>query len=81
VLSSDAAPYQQAADALNSSLEKQGIYTREYLSVKLSELTPEFLAEIYKTKMWVAIGSRAAAHLHKVLPDTTPPCVLHGCRS
>ena len=71
VLSSEAAPYQKAADALIISLAQQDIRTRVFLSEKLSRLAPDFSSEVYKTKMWVAIGSRAAAQLHEVLPPST----------
>lgn len=72
VLSSEAAPYRMAADALTSSLAKQDIHTREFLSEKLSEMTLDFSSTVYRTKLWVAVGSRAAAHLSRVLPETSP---------
>ena len=72
VLSSEAVPYRQAADALKDSLAEQGVYCRDYVLDDLTKLTPVFLNDVYKTKMWVAIGSRAASHLHTVLPDKTP---------
>lgn len=72
VLSSEAEPYRQAADALESSLAKQDIRTQVFLSEKLSRRAPDFSSDFYKTKTWVAIGSRAAVQLHRVLPESTP---------
>lgn len=72
VLSSEAEPYRQAADALISSLAKQDIRIREFLSDKFSGKTAEFVSLTHETEMWVAIGSRAAAHLSRVLPPKTP---------
>ncbi|WP_153304927.1 ABC transporter substrate-binding protein [Desulfocapsa sulfexigens] len=70
VLSSEAEPYRQAADALTASLAKKDISTREFLSDTLSGQTPEFVSTTHKTKMWVAVGSRAAAYLSHVLPKS-----------
>jgi ABC-type uncharacterized transport system substrate-binding protein len=71
VLSSEAEPYQQAADALQASLAKQDIETWVFFSDELSKRVPDFSSDNYKIKMWVAIGSRAAAQLHRALPEST----------
>jgi ABC-type uncharacterized transport system substrate-binding protein len=72
VLSSETEPYRQAADVLKYSLAKQGIRTRVFLSGELSRFASEFSSDVNKTIMWVAIGSRAAAQLHRVLSESTP---------
>ena len=72
VLSSEAKPYRQAAEALQSTLKKENIKTRTYLSVKLSPVGLDFSSDTYKMKVWVAIGSRAATQLNSVLPQSSP---------
>ena len=72
VLSSDAAPYRLAADALTSTLAKQDINTREFLAEDLSKRKIDFSSTVYKTKVWAAIGSRAATYLVNVLTEATP---------
>ena len=72
VLSSEAKPYRQAAEALQSTLKKGNIKTRTYLSLKLSPVGLDFSSDTYKMKVWVAIGSRAATQLNSVLPQSSP---------
>jgi putative ABC transport system substrate-binding protein len=71
VLSSEAAPYQQAADSLAHSLNKQDVKTRMFIAGKLVQLAPDFAADFPENALWVAIGSRAAALLYGDLPVHT----------
>lgn len=72
VLSSEAQPYRQAADALKSVLEKENIKTRIALSEKLDPAELDFSSNTDTIKAWVAIGSRAASQLNRILPPLTP---------
>ncbi len=71
VLSSDAAPYRQAAEALKSSLSKKDIQISEYLLKDISDLSSPVLSVAKVSQVWVAIGSRAASYLNAQLPGTT----------
>lgn len=71
VLSSEARPYQQAADALVVSLEKQDVRARVFVAKKLIRIAPDYASDFYKKAVWVAIGSRSAALLYEVLPAKT----------
>ncbi len=68
VLSSEAEPYQQAADALSNSLGKQDVKTQVFVAEKLIRRAPDYASDFYKKAVWVAIGSRSAALLYEVLP-------------
>lgn len=71
VLSSEALPYQQAADALQSSLKSENLPSRIIASEKLENISTQLLQQKYTAKLWVAIGSRAASQLNELLPLTT----------
>ncbi len=71
VLSSDADPYKQAAEALQSSLSGKSIHTSVHLLETFSETSSPALAVAKIAQVWVAIGSRAASHLNTILPETT----------
>ena len=71
VVSSDASPYRLAADALQSSLNNENIPYRVFPSEKLEGLTTQLLQKKYPSRLWVAIGSRAASQLNKLLPLST----------
>jgi putative tryptophan/tyrosine transport system substrate-binding protein len=71
VMSSNAEPYQQAADALQSTLTKQGVKTQVYFLDTLVTHPPNFSQGANKSKIWVVIGSRAAAIVHEILPEST----------
>lgn len=71
VLSSEALPYRLAADALQSSLQSENLPNRILSSEKLEGLTTQLLQKQYPSKLWVAIGSRAASQLNKLLPLST----------
>ncbi len=72
VLSSDAVPYREAAAALKSSLAKDNFKSAIVLSEDIASQSFEVLQKQYSPVMWVAIGSRAAAHVNKLLPPSKP---------
>ncbi len=68
VLSSGATPYRKAADTLNNSLIEQDLSVRVLLTERLARQDSSTLTQRYAARLWVAIGSRAASYLHRVLP-------------
>ncbi len=65
VLSGDAGPYRKAAQALEKALEKEDVHTKEILLKELEEA--DFQAQ-KRPSACVAVGTKAALHLHQVLP-------------
>lgn len=71
-LSSDALPYQQAATSLELALAEENIKSVTVLSRELESTSFDVLQKQYSPSMWVAIGSRAAAQVNKLIPPTVP---------
>ena len=71
VLSSAAAPYREAAAALEDVLARQNVVTQSFTLQELIEHAPASSTD-KNIGVWVAVGSRAADHLHSFLPDTIP---------
>lgn len=70
VVTGDAQPYQQAADAAIARLREAG-FTAE--SVQLSDLTPDRLEAMRRAgSSFLAVGSPAAISLNEQLDDPTP---------
>ncbi|MBU1232373.1 MAG: hypothetical protein KKC77_05750 [Proteobacteria bacterium] len=69
VVSSDAGPYREAAEALESALAEQNVATRLITLEAIIQREPSLSLE-KKTEVWVAIGSRAADYLNFSLPDS-----------
>ena len=72
VLSSDALPYRQAATSLELSLADQKIKSVTVISQELESQSYDVLQKQYLPIIWVAIGSRAAAQVNKLIPHTVP---------
>lgn len=72
VLSSDALPYRQAATSLELSLADENIKSVTIVSQELESTSFDVLQKQYSPSMWVAIGSRAAAQVNKLIPPTVP---------
>ena len=70
VLSSDALPYRQAATSLELSLAEGNIKSVALISQELEAQSFSALQKQYSPSMWVAIGSRAAAQVNKLIPST-----------
>jgi len=71
-LSSDALPYRQAATSLELALADANIKSVTILSRELESKSFDVLQKQYSPSMWVAIGSRAAAQVNKLIPPTVP---------
>ncbi|MBU1137523.1 MAG: hypothetical protein KKA76_00955, partial [Proteobacteria bacterium] len=69
MVSSDAGPYREAAEALESALAEQNVATRLITLEAIIQREPSLSLE-KKTEVWVAIGSRAADYLNFSLPDS-----------
>ncbi len=72
VLSSDALPYRQAATSLELSLADEKVKSVTIVSQVLESKSYDVLQKQYAPTMWVAIGSRAAAQVNKLIPSTVP---------
>ncbi len=72
VLSSAAAPYQDAAASLQLSLADDKIKSAIVISEDIGPQSYELLQNQYSPIIWVAIGSRAAAQVNKLLPPSKP---------
>ena len=72
VLSSDAAPYRTAATALQLSLAADNLQSVTVVSEDIAFKSFDALQKKYNPIRWVAIGSRAAARVNKLLPPTMP---------
>lgn len=71
VLSSDARPYLDAAESLESSLRNEQLSSKTVLSKELAAFGFNSFKRKHSPKFWVAIGSRAAAQLNTLLPAST----------
>lgn len=69
VLSSEAVPYREAAEALQGALSAQGVATQMFTLETMIQQEPSLSLE-QKVEVWVAIGSRAADYLNFSLPDS-----------
>lgn len=69
VLSSEAVPYREAAEALQRALAEQDVVTREFTLEAMIKREPSLSLE-KQAEVWVAIGSRAADYLNFSLPDS-----------
>jgi len=72
VLSSAAVPYQKAAASLELSLTNDNLESVIVMSEDIRSQSYAVLQKQYSPSMWVAIGSRAAAQVNKLLPPSEP---------
>lgn len=72
VLSSEALPYKQAAASLELSLSDKNIKSAIVVSGDIASKSFAALEKQYSPTMWVAIGSRAASQVNKILPSSMP---------
>ncbi len=72
VLSSTAVPYQKAAASLTLSLADDHIKSVTVISEDIASKSYKLLEKQYSPNIWVAIGSRAAAQVNKLLPPSKP---------
>jgi len=72
VLSSDAAPYRTAATALQLSLADENVQSVTVISEEIAFKSFDAMQKKYAPIRWVAIGSRAAAQVNRLLPPTMP---------
>ncbi len=71
VVSSDAAPYMTAANALTKSLKDQSVLTQSFTLDAIKDGLPAPVSATSKV-VWVAVGSRAADYLNSTLAGMTP---------